>query len=178
MLNDVSHRFVHDSVGYLRDTYLPRLRRVLVALPNHDLWWRPHDQSLSVGVILRHLEGNVRQWILSGLAGTPDHRQRSAEFADTQGTTGEELLQKLNATVLEAAEFVESMVEPQLIKEYTIQGSRHTGLSAVYHVVEHFSWHTGQAVWIAKARGGVDHGIAFHDDAALDDMRNPTSPGP
>ena len=43
---------------------------------------------------------------------------------------------------------------------------------AVLHVVEHFSWHTGQVVWIAKARAGAAHGLAFYDDAAVNAARN------
>ena len=30
---------------------------------------------------------------------------------------------------------------------------------AIYHVVEHFSMHTGQVIWLAKARRGVDLGL-------------------
>ena len=53
-----------------------------------------------------------------------------------------------------------------------IQGFETTPFRAVYHVVEHFGWHTGQAVWIAKARGGPGHGIAFYDDAKINQLRN------
>ena len=43
---------------------------------------------------------------------------------------------------------------------------------AVYHVVEHFSWHTGQITWIAKLRKGAQHGIAFYEDDSLNAARN------
>ena len=33
-----------------------------------------------------------------------------------------------------------------------------SGLAAVLHVVEHFSWHTGQVAWIVKLRTGGDLG--------------------
>ena len=33
-----------------------------------------------------------------------------------------------------------------------------SGLAAVLHVVEHFSWHTGQIAWIAKQRTANDLG--------------------
>ena len=55
---------------------------------------------------------------------------------------------------------------------YAIQGYDVRGLEAAYHVVEHLSWHAGQIVWIAKARGGAEHGIAFYDDEKLNADKN------
>jgi uncharacterized damage-inducible protein DinB len=164
--------FVQDSVELLRDTYLPRMQRALDALPESDLWWRPHEGVLAFGTILLHLEGNVRQWICSGLGGAPDHRNRAAEFAAKSGPAGKSLLGRLAATVTEACSVIEKLDEAALQREYPIQGNRVTGRWAVYHVVEHFSWHTGQAVWIAKARAGAGHGVAFYDDARANAARN------
>ena len=70
-MDDLSSIFIRNSSRYLRDTYLPRLSRALETLPAGDLWWRPHDGALSFGNILLHLEGNVRQWLLSGMGGEP-----------------------------------------------------------------------------------------------------------
>ena len=164
--------FVGESVGYLRDTYVPRLERALGVLPAGDLFWRPHAGALSFGTILLHLEGNVRQWILSGLGGRPDDRDRASEFAATEGPPGEELLARLAATVSEACTVIGSLNGSALGSSYAIQDRDVSGLEAVYHVVEHFSWHVGQAVWIAKARAGAEHGVAFYDDAKVNQARN------
>lgn len=161
--------FLTESARYLRDVYLPRLARALAILPAGDLWWRPHPESLSVGTILLHLEGNVRQWILAALGGAPDERDRAAEFAaDGSGQEGlEPLLARLRATVLEAARTIEDLDRGALRARHSIQGFDVTGTEVVYHVVEHFSWHVGQVVWIAKARAGRGHGLAFFDDAQV-----------
>lgn len=169
---DIARDFAAESARYLAETYLPRLAEALAALPAGDLFWRPHPGALSVGTVLLHLEGNVRQWILSGLGGRPDGRDRAAEFAATSGPEGAELLARLEATVREAARVVEGLDAPALARRVRIQGFEMTALAAVYHVVEHFSWHTGQAVWIAKARAGADHGVAFYDEAAVNAARN------
>ena len=163
-----------ESAVYLRDTYLPRLERALEVLPEGDLWWRPHEGVLSFGTVLLHLEGNVRQWILSGLGGAPDHRERAAEFAATgEGAPpAAELVSRLGATVRAAAEVIEALSDETLDASITIQGFETTGLAAVYHVVEHFSWHTGQAAWIAKARAGASHGLAYYDESAINNARN------
>lgn len=163
---------VRESIGYLRDTYVPRLASALEALPDGDLWWRPHPDVMAFGTILLHLEGNVRQWICSGLGDLPDHRDRASEFAAEDGPAGVELLARLSATVDEACGVIGSMSAERLLTEFTIQDFQTSGLNAIYHVVEHFSWHTGQAVWIAKARAGAGHDVAFYDDDAINAARN------
>jgi uncharacterized damage-inducible protein DinB len=158
--------FAKESARYLRDVYLPRLRKAVETLPERDLWWRPHERATSVGNLLLHLEGNLRQWILSGVGGAPDRRRRAEEFARREGDGKAELLDALARTIEEAAKVIEK--EKALGRTLRIQGSDTTCQSAIYHVVEHLSWHTGQIVWIAKLRAGETHGIAFYDDRKLD----------
>jgi uncharacterized damage-inducible protein DinB len=147
--------FLRESARFLVDVHLPRLQRAAARLPEDDLWWRPHAEALSVGTILLHLEGNVRQWILSGLGDVPDQRDRDAEFAAVDGPRAEELLARLEETVRAAAEVLGGLDADRLAGRGTFQGREQDVLYAVYHVVEHFAYHTGQATWIAKARAGA-----------------------
>jgi uncharacterized damage-inducible protein DinB len=171
-MRDTPRFVLEESAHYLRDVYLPRLEGAVGILGPEELWWRPHERVPSVGNILLHLEGNVRQWILSGLGGEPDHRQRSAEFRARDGPGAAELLERLRSTVHAAGAFIETLDPAALVEERRIQGMPTTVQAALLHVVEHFSWHTGQAVWIAKARAGAGHGLAFYDDAKLDEAHN------
>jgi uncharacterized damage-inducible protein DinB len=171
-MNSLARRFCEESVRHLSEEYMPRLKEAVSKLPEEDLWWAPHGQSTSVGNLLRHLEGNVRQWILSGLGGLPDHRHRAAEFDGGGAATKANLLVALRQCVSEACAIISSLDEVALAQTHQIQDFETTGLGAVYHVVEHFSWHTGQIVWISKLRAGERHGIAFYDDEALNDARN------
>ena len=148
-------RFAEESAHYLVDVHLARLGRALERLPDEDLFWRPNPGSLSFGTILLHLDGNVRQWILSGIGGQEDLRERDAEFAAEKGPSGggRELFERLTNTVVEAAEMIRTLSADALLGRAVFQGVEQERLGAVYHVVEHFAYHTGQAVWIAKARG-------------------------
>lgn len=158
--------FAKESARYLREVYLPRLRRAVETLPERDLWWRPHRGSTSVGNLLLHLDGNIRQWILGGLGGVKGERRRAEEFARREGGTKAELLGRLAETLEAAAKVVERETGPD--RPLVIQGFETTALAAIYHVVEHLSWHVGQIVWIAKMRAGEAHGLAFYDDRKLD----------
>jgi len=169
-------RFRARSIHHLREEYLPRIARALEVLPPEDLWWRPHPEANSVGNLLLHLEGNVRQWLLCGLDGQPDHRERAREFAAREGAPAPELLAALTATVEAACEVIAQIPETDLLTERTIQCFVTDGLAAIYHVVEHFSWHTGQIAWIAKERAGAGHGLAFYDESRLG-ARNPGPEG-
>jgi hypothetical protein len=171
-----SNLFLSRSREYLGHIYPERLTAALAVLPEGELWWQPHPGALSVGTILMHLEGNVRQWILSGVGSEPDARERAHEFSTDhrEEASGErtELLDRLQATTCAAAELLASLTEDSLQEDLAIQGFEVTGLEAIYHAVEHFSWPVGQAVWIAKARAGTDHGIAFYDEAQVNRDRN------
>ena len=164
--------FAEECTRYLRETYLPRLERAARTLPAADLWWRPHDECTSVGNLLLHLEGNLRQWIVSGLGGSPDRRERAAEFAARDGTDVDTLLARLRATVGEACEVINALPAAGWASRVSIQGLETTVLGAVLHVVEHFSWHTGQVTWIAKLRAGKGRQLAFYDDEALNQAQN------
>ena len=169
---DAGKAFIANSRQLLNDDFLPRLRKALDQLPDGDAWWRPNEYSNSVANLLLHLAGNVRQWILSGIGDLPDARDRAAEFRATDGADPETLLARLAETVEEACRLIEALDETQLVATYSIQGDDVTGLYAIYHVVEHFAWHCGQAVWITKARAGADHGLAFFDDAVVNRLYN------
>ena len=164
--------FLDEAARYLHAVYVPRLEKALATLPASDLWWRPHSGVMAFGNILLHLEGNVRQWILSGLGDVADHRNRAGEFSAEDGPAPQTLVERLRETVTEAAELIRSWDETRLDEKCVIQGKETTTSAAILHVIEHFSWHTGQAVWIAKARAGADHGLAFYDDAEINEMRN------
>ena len=169
----MASRFATVSAHYLRETYLPRIETALETLPADRLWWRPHEDTTSVGNLLLHLEGNVRQWILSGLGGAPDGRERAAEFAAREGDDAGRLLAALRATLEAAATTIEALEDADLERGHRIQGFEVNGLEAVYHVVEHVSWHAGQITWMAKLHAGEGHGLAFYDEDAVNRARNP-----
>ena len=169
---DIGARFLRETTLRLRQEYLPRLQQALEPLENEDIWWRPHEETTSIGILLRHLEGNIRQWILSGLGGAPDRREREREFGGDAQPSGGELFERLSTTTEAVCRFLDAFDPARLGDTYRIQGFGTTALGAVYHVLEHFGWHLGQVTWIAKLRAGSTHGIAYYDDDALDTARN------
>ena len=98
----------------------------------------------SVGNLLLHLNGNVRQWIISGFGGATDSRERSKEFAEKGPHPSSVLLARLERTLREAAEVIEGLDPDSLLETRRIQGCDVDGVRILVHVVEHFSYHVGQ----------------------------------
>jgi uncharacterized damage-inducible protein DinB len=151
--------FIERSRQYLAYEYPTKIERCLATLPPDTLWRRSGDGSNSIGNLLLHLEGNVRQWLVSSVGGSPDHR----ELAARDGADVRTLFGALSAT-LEAADGVLARLTPDdLLTNRVIQGRDVTVFEAVYHVVEHFALHTGQIILLAKTY--APGSIQFYEDA-------------
>jgi uncharacterized damage-inducible protein DinB len=156
--------FLEKSRYYLATEYPSKIRLAVAGLSYDDVWRRANEESNSIGNLIVHLAGNIRQWIVAGIGGEPSERDRAAEFAVRDGPKTHELLSLLDAAVRDADRVLASLADNDLVAERTIQGRDTTVLAALYHVVEHFSMHTGQIVMLAKMYSPGS--VRFYDDAA------------
>jgi len=151
--------FLRLSRHYLAQDYLPRIVAVLRQLSDADVWWRGNDASNSIGNLVLHLSGNVRQWIVSGVGSGADVRDRPSEFARRDGLSRDELIGLLEHTIADVDAVLARVTPAQLDEPRRIQGIDTTVMGAIYHVVEHFSGHVGQIVLLGKLRLGKDLGF-------------------
>lgn len=158
---DSSALFIDFSAKKL-EQLLGRIRVCVGVLTPEQVWLRHSENENAIGNLLLHLTGNVRQWILSGVAGETDLRVRDQEFAARQGESAEELLKRLAATVAEAVRTIRELPAERLGETVTIQNYQVSVLEAIYHVVEHFSQHTGQIAFATKLFTGEDLGFYKH----------------
>jgi len=136
-----------------------RVETCLAKLPPEQIWMRGSENQNAVGNLVLHLSGNVRQWILTGIGGAQDNRIRDKEFSARGGIDAEALGRLLRGTVDEALAIIRSLPPERLAERTTIQGYDVTVLEAIFHVVEHFSGHTSQIIFITKALTGEDLGF-------------------
>ena len=159
----VAEIFVARSRYWLTKEYPIKLRHCVNALPRSAVWARPNQSSNSIGNLIVHLTGNVTEWILGGIGGRSVTRYRAGEFAQTDGADGQKLLDNLEAVLGEADAVLAGLTEKDLARSLVIQDRETTVLAAVYHVVEHFSMHTGQIIYLTKIY--APDKIHFYDDA-------------
>jgi len=151
--------FLDFSRKKLLEQYWPRLRSCVESLSDEQIWWRPNASSNSIGNLVLHLNGNMRQWLVNSFNRAEDHRDRPAEFAATGEISGPALLEKLGATIAEADKVLAGLREAELLAPYEIQGYHVHGLEAVYQVIEHFGLHYGQIAYITKMLRDQDLGF-------------------
>jgi uncharacterized damage-inducible protein DinB len=155
----VTNHFLEFSRRTLVGEYWPRLRGSVESLTDEQVWWRPNEASNSIGNLLLHLNGNVRQWLISSFDCANDKRDRSAEFSERKSIPASVLLEKLAATMNDASEVLARLTEADLLRTLQIQGYTVTGLEAIYHVVEHFGMHYGQIIFVTKLLRGENLGF-------------------
>ena len=161
MSGNTSTEFITKARGFLRDEYLPKIERCLERLSDEQIWWRPNEDSNSVGNLLLHLCGNAQQWIVCGLGGEQDYRVRQSEFDERRVISRKELLARTKATLSRVDATLKQFDESRLLETFQIQGTTVTALEAIFHVTEHFSMHTGQIILLTKMIGGTD--LGFYD---------------
>ena len=160
-LNEIGQLFMTRSRYHLSQDFLPKIERCVELLKDEQIWWRPNPESNSIGNLILHLSGNVRQWIVSGLGGAADSRDRGAEFAQRDVISREELIEKLKQTLGDADAALGKFDAEKLLDLQSIQGCDVSALEAILHVVEHFSMHTGQIILMTKMLAEAD--LAFYE---------------
>ena len=149
------------------DEGVARIKKVLQLLSEEDVWFRPNDESNSIGHLILHLCGNVTQWIGSGIGQRADDRQRDAEFTTNRQYRKIELVEKLDSLRSITDEALLSIAtEEDLVEKRTVQGFSETKMSILIHVIEHFSYHVGQIAVIAKYLKATD--LGFYEGLDLD----------
>ena len=160
-MSEIAEAFISQSRSLLLEDYLVKIERCLTLLSDEQIWWRANPESNSIGNLLLHLSGNVRQWIVVGLGGSADDRDRDAEFAQRDLVPQAELLARLSRTLREADATLAAFDPERLLQKFQIQGLEVSALEAILHVVEHFSMHTGQVIMLAKMFAQID--LQFYD---------------
>jgi uncharacterized damage-inducible protein DinB len=153
---NVSQAFIQNARELIKEEYLPKIERCLEKLTDEQVWWRPNQESNSIGNLLLHISGNARQWIVCGLGSVEDQRQRQTEFDERRVIPREELLAVLRMTIADVDNVLARFDAARLLRSYSIQGDQSTALAAIFHVTEHISMHTGQIILLTKMLTATD----------------------
>lgn len=142
-----------------------KVMHCLDQLTEEEIWKRPNNASNSVGNQVLHLCGNIRQYAVASLGQKEDTRKRDSEFSATGGFSKAELSEKLSATVQMAITTFLEVSQEELLRARNVQGYHYTGIAVIMHVVEHYSYHTGQiAFWTKLLR---NESLGFYDNVDL-----------
>src|SRR6202140_1445758 len=128
-MSELGQAFIERAQFHFAKDYLPKIERSLKLLTDDQIWWRANPESNSIGNLLLHLSGNVRQWIVCSLGGAADGRNRDWFFAERSIIPHDDLLARLRQTLIESdatlAKFdPDKLRERRVIQELDVTASQ------------------------------------------------------
>lgn len=139
---------VEEAQLRIEEESLARIIQCLESLTMEQLWSVPHPVLNSVGNLVLHLSGNLRQYLCHGIGEEPDSRERDSEFLPGQKITKEELERRITSAVRDGLTFVKNTTDWTTERE--IQCFTMTKYRALIHAIEHLSYHVGQITLLTK----------------------------
>lgn len=162
-------RSVLDEAALTLEAGLSTITHCLAQLDEDQVWWRPRTEMNSIGNLVLHLAGNIRQWIVAGLGTAEDKRQRSAEFAERGPLPKDEILERLSAAVCEARDVLEHATAADMATNRRVQEFDRTGWGALFDSVPHFKGHTQEIVCMTRMQLGSTYKLQW-------EPKNPQEP--
>lgn len=107
-------------------------------------------ESNSIAIIMKHMAGNMRsRWqdFLTSDGEKPD-RDRDQEFSSSESVS--ELMERWEEGWRILFTALESLKPDDVLKTVMIRAQPHTVLQAIERQVDHYAYHVGQIVFLAK----------------------------
>ena len=161
-MHSLKHLIIDQLQKRLIAESIYRIRKCLDLVNDEQIWQTPSDRILSIGISIVHLDGNVRQWLGSVCERNELPRDRAAEFKSNNTLERSKLLDLLNSLEETIRLRSKQLEHINLEDTLTIQGIPTNGLDAIVHVIEHFSYHTGQITLLTKWFSGQSTGYYSH----------------
>src|SRR5271167_593737 len=150
MPHQLTTSYVKDSVE-LFHYYKKLAERAMLQCPDEGLFSSLDSESNCVAIVVKHLAGNMRsRWsdFLTTDGEKPD-RNRDTEFEEPPNTRAE-----LTALWERGWKYLFDALEPltdaDITRTVTIRTEPHSVLQAINRQLAHYSYHTGQIVYLAK----------------------------
>jgi len=142
--------YLEDSLTLFRH-YKKLAEGAVDQVTDEQLFTAPDEEGNSIGVVVKHMVGNMRsRWteFLTTDGEKPD-RDRDSEFVDPPSTR-RALLEVWEDGWKRVFEALEPLTEADLGRTVRIRGEAHSVMQAINRQVAHYPNHVGQVVMLAK----------------------------
>src|SRR5215472_14204841 len=150
MAHQLSTSYVKDSIGLFH--YYKKLgERAMAQCPDEGLFTALDAESNSIGIIVKHMAGNMRSRWMDFLTtdGEKPDRNRDTEFEDAPKTRAD-LLASWERGWKYVFDALEPLTDADLTRTVTIRTEPHSVMQAINRQIAHYSHHIGQIVFAAK----------------------------
>jgi hypothetical protein len=127
-----------------------QIRSCIEELSEEQLWWRPNEQSNSVGNLVLHVRGAILHFLCRGVGGHDYNRDRAAEFA-AEGSIPKQQLLEMFDEMVEKSEQTFAALDPSRLSEPSTEPAYYSIVfEDLFGAAIHLATHTGQIVYITK----------------------------
>lgn len=156
-LTALGEDFIAESRQQL-DANVGMIRHCLGQLDDGQVWWRPKPDMNSIGNLLLHLAGNLRQRLGSVIGGEPDVRDRASEFAERGPIPKADLLRRFDESAAKADEILAGLT-PERLREtcrFTLLSgpSEKSALGVVLQTLTHLNGHAQEILCLTRSQLG------------------------
>ncbi|MCG3181258.1 MAG: hypothetical protein BIFFINMI_03637 [Phycisphaerae bacterium] len=137
------------------------IRHCLDQLADEQVWSRIAEDRNSIGNLILHLCGNVRQWLVAGMGGAKFDRDRPKEFSERGPISRADLLARLDAAVRDATTTLKAAGAADLLRARNVQGSEVSGIKAIFSSVPHFRGHAQEIVQMTRTLVGPAYRFSY-----------------
>jgi len=152
---------VSAAAGHELTSALERIEHCLGQLTDEQIWQRESEAMNSIGNLILHLCGNLRQWIVAGIGGAADVRERPLEFSERGPIAKTELIRRLTEAVAQAHDALAQASASDLMRKRCIQGFDVSGIDALFDSVPHFRGHTQEIIHMTRSILGDAYQFAW-----------------
>jgi uncharacterized damage-inducible protein DinB len=153
---DIAKAFAREAI-YCMHYGINKIEHCLKQLDDEQVWWRPRDEMNSIGNLLLHVAGNLRQWIVAGVGDVEDTRIRQLEFDERGPLPKEQVLNRLLEVLSQAEATIRNVSAEELLKDKRIQGHDSNKMQAIWHSITHFQGHVQEIIGMTRQQLGADY---------------------
>ena len=140
------------------DASVGLIRHCLDQLDDSQVWWRPREDMNSVGNLLLHLGGNLKQRFGSVIGGEPDVRDRFGEFTERNPIPKGDLLRWFEEAAGRADEILARLTPERLgetCRYELLAGTKEKSvLGVVIQALTHLSGHAQEILHLTRMQLG------------------------
>jgi len=131
-----------------------RIRHCAEQLTDEQIWYRADEELNSIGNLLLHLDGNIRQRMLSLIGGEPDDRNRDQEFAEREPIAKARLLARFDETISRTDALLGGLSVDRLLetRRYRMLKGDVEGtlVTLILHTLVHLGGHAQEIVTLTR----------------------------
>ena len=150
----MTHKF---STSYLEDMlslfhfYKKLAEGAVEQVTDDQLFVRLDEEMNSIGIIMKHMAGNMRSRWTDFLTtdGEKPNRNRDTEFVEPPDSRAG-LLRLWNEAWQQVFDALEPLSDRDLERKVVIRGEPHSVMQAINRQIAHYAYHCGQIVFLAK----------------------------